>query len=364
MASIEVYGIGNTFFSVKLTGLQSGAIAYTRRCEWFASTTSGILLGYSDITPEDGRDGEGGYYTFEDLPSNTEYTITCNVYRTDTNALIATLPKAGDPSVKVTTISSGGGSGGTSDVWTPRYETLGVISGETSKRVNLGIMEACGYAVEFKTSGIATFYTSNTSGDGDPRGYLVGTSREFDAENGEPPEYLNPKFDDDSAGYPEFEISYNVTAGILYYIWVRDVNGDLSFTTYLHITPPQSDEPDEPDEPPSESWSWSDKAKNAFENNGKTTDVTYTEWNNFVKFVEAKTNVDLSSAEIDPSDKTIYASKFNAVRRAIGGKNTFQNGTNSIKDHYNGTGSWDMSKGDIIKGQYFIDLAKYANDIS
>lgn len=354
MASIDVYNIGSTSISVRLTGLQTSGVDYTRKCTWTAyekSSGNSAAGGNSYITQADGSDGAGGDFTLSGLSPNTEYMVTCIVYRTDTGAWLSSLP-----SVNVTTTGSGSGGGGgtsgggTASDWAVSNVSLGTISTEQSKKINLGLYTCYCYSVSFAKSGIATFYTSNTSGEGDTRGYLT-TSTSFDNRDGVPTSILSE--DDDGAGYPDFSISYNVTSGTTYYIWVRDFKGDLAFTTYLHITPPQS----------TDAWTWSNQSKNAFSNNGETTDVPYTEWNEFVEFVADKTGYYLVDALMDSSDKTLYADKFNAVREAIGSKNTFKNGTNSIKDHFNATGSWDMSSGEVVKGQYFIDLTEYLNDI-
>lgn len=122
--------------------------------------------------------------------------------------------------------------------------------------------------------------------------------------------------------------------------------------------------------PASLKWTWSSTASNAFQNNGETTDLTCTEWNNFVEFVATKTGFTLINAKAYQSDPTIYADKFNSIREAIGTYNTFRVGENSIRDYIEarndieGVDDWNMRPNEIVKGQYFIDLARYANGIN
>jgi hypothetical protein len=116
-------------------------------------------------------------------------------------------------------------------------------------------------------------------------------------------------------------------------------------------------------------WTWSDTALNAFQNHGYTTALTVDEWNEFVEFVAIKTGYDLKGDLMTATDNIMTASRFNHIRNAIGSLNTFREGQNSIREYIEtrnaieGVDDWDMRKGEVVKGQYFIDLAEYANKI-
>lgn len=106
MASIYVYSVSSTSISVRLTGLQTSGVDYTRKCTWAAyekSTNNAAASGNSYITQ--GAE-QGGDITLSGLSPNTAYMVYCTVYRTDTGEFLASIP-----SVDVTTNSSGGGGG-------------------------------------------------------------------------------------------------------------------------------------------------------------------------------------------------------------------------------------------------------------
>ena len=347
MASISVYNKDSTSISVRLTGLQTSGVDYTRKCQWVAyEKSSGNSIG-NGVTYITQGDTEGGDFTFTGLSPNTEYTVNCQVYRTDTGAWVASIP-----SVNVTTSSSGsgggGGSGGSDFAWWLTDGDFGTLTSYRNELLYLDKMQIYRYSVRFQKSGTAKFYSG---GSVDVIGYL-STSPNWDTSTGRPTNYLLS--DDDGNGGTNFLMSYDVKSGTTYYIWVRGISSTKTGNFSINIEPPDGS---------SSGWVWSDDSYNAFLNKGETTDVPYTEWNEFVEYVADKTGYYLVSALMDSSDKTLYADKFNAVREAIGGKNTFKDGTNSIKDHFNSTGSWDMSSGESVKGQYFIDLTEYLNDI-
>lgn len=113
-------------------------------------------------------------------------------------------------------------------------------------------------------------------------------------------------------------------------------------------------------------WIWTSAVRNALLNNGVTTALTYTEWNEFVNFVGEKTGEDVIAALMSESDKVMTAERFNIIRQAIGSHIMFRDGANSIREYIltrEGTldGDWNMYAGEIVKGQYFIDLATYIN---
>lgn len=106
-------------------------------------------------------------------------------------------------------------------------------------------------------------------------------------------------------------------------------------------------------------WWWSNSARNAFTNKGFTNEVSYTEWNDFVQRVEdfhlwywnaIEDPSGIKNAKMSSSDKTLYASKFNLVRSAIGAMNA--------------TGITDRVKGDTVTGNYFLVLENRMNAVS
>ena len=108
MASISVYSIGNTSFSAKLIGLQTTGVNYTRDCRWNVreSSSNNTVDSFSeDITA--GKT-EGAAHTITGLSPNTNYSVSCTVYRADTGAYLNSF------SASVKTSGSGGSGGGDS----------------------------------------------------------------------------------------------------------------------------------------------------------------------------------------------------------------------------------------------------------
>ena len=118
--------------------------------------------------------------------------------------------------------------------WTVSSGALGTISAEKSASFSLSAKQIKRYSVSFENSGEATFYTSSSE---DTYGYL-STSSSFDSTNGEPSSYIDS--DDDSSSGNNFAISYNVTAGTIYYIWVRQYSGNSTGAIDLYIEPPEA----------------------------------------------------------------------------------------------------------------------------
>lgn len=103
-------------------------------------------------------------------------------------------------------------------------------------------------------------------------------------------------------------------------------------------------------------WSWTTAERNAFNNHGAVTTLTWDRWNSFVdKIVEFRnykglteyvtvggTSYHITNAKVSSSNKTLTALKFNIARTAIGNMNS--------------TGITDRVPGDIVYGSYFITL--------
>lgn len=131
-------------------------------------------------------------------------------------------------------------------------------------------------------------------------------------------------------------------------------------------------------------------AYDALISKGETRNFSYEVWNDFINKVRTfLTYLNMSDVSIgesvydypstttysqllrgaemnntEASGKRMTAKRFNIVRYVIGSScpnSSFNDGSNSIATHQADTGSWDMKPGEIVKGQYFLDLAAYAN---
>ena len=126
---------------------------------------------------------------------------------------------------------------GISDVsestWNISSDSIGTLSYDTYTSVYLDEYTLYRFSVSFAKSGNVTF---STKGLVDTYGFL-STSPNWDSYNGVPTQFLASN--DDSNG-SDFSISYNVTAGTPYYVWVRSYNGTDTGNTELVITAPQS----------------------------------------------------------------------------------------------------------------------------
>jgi hypothetical protein len=84
-------------------------------------------------------------------------------------------------------------------------------------------------------SGSATFYSE---GSLDVIGYLSDTTA-FDSENGRPASYPQLAYNDDGRGDGQFSMTYDVTAGTTYYLWVRCYYKTTSGDVVIYIQPPE-----------------------------------------------------------------------------------------------------------------------------
>lgn len=197
--------------------------------------------------------------------------------------------------------SSGSGGDDTTTSWTRITGTIGSISSTAQETILMSPMTIYRYRVSFASSGTATFYTF---GDVDTYGYL-GTTTGWDSSTGKPTSYLTLN-DDASSSDRNFSISYNVTAGTSYYIWVRGYSSSASGTTYLFIIPPAS-------RPTNFSWTYAKTQGQAF-------NLTAAEWNSFTsKINEFRRYKGLSDYSFTYAYKgnTFTAAMYNQARRAI-----------------------------------------------
>ena len=245
---------------------------------------------------------------------------------------------------------------GTQDVetWDLSTGAFGAISSSAYDDFYLGEMQMYRYSVTFNYSGTATFYTT---GSLDTYGYL-STSTGFDSANGKPTSILAENDDGDSTN---FSISYDVTAGTTYYVWVRPLSSTGSGSTVLNISVP--------DKTISiAKWSWTasngnasasltQAAYSAVVNKTAVTNFSYLVWNDLCDKVKEildatggswdSTYATYANTKMASSNKTLTATKFNSLRYNIG-------------SHYS-TGITDVYTNDDVLGSYFTKLASCIN---
>lgn len=117
--------------------------------------------------------------------------------------------------------------------WSISSDSIGTITNDISKSVYLDKYTMCRYSVSFNSSGTVTFFTSGTI---DTYGFL-STSPNWDSYNGIPTSFLASG--DQEGENDNFSITYNVTAGTIYYVWVRSYTGTDTGQIQLNITKPQ-----------------------------------------------------------------------------------------------------------------------------
>lgn len=241
MASIYVYNIGSTSFSAQLIGLQTKDVDYTRKCQWNVRDKNNNSL-YNKTEYITQGETEGVSHTITGLSSNATYSVSCIVYRMNDDN---TTTHLADFAETVTTSSggSGGDSGGDEEETWTIYNQGSKTSCSTDINTQMIFTQyrICKYTISFAYSGTATFYTSNSAVD--TYVYLTQASNDnYIKVNGQPPS------SDILAESDESTITYQVTAGTTYYVWVRDYYGTNTGSAILNITVPKQ-----------KSWSVTDK---------------------------------------------------------------------------------------------------------
>lgn len=233
--------------------------------------------------------------------------------------------------------------------------SYGTLSADVSEVITLKNLVLYRREVVFSDSGTAKFYTT---GSNDTQAWLSTTSS-WDDIKGRPSNYLaysRTNGDD----YDNFSISYNVTAGTTYYIWLRNTTTLDTGPTTLHIDVPKSDKITK--------WSWqasngtatasiTSTAYNAVVNKTAVTNFSYLVWNDLVDKVKevldyigdtwSANYATYSNTKMTSSDKTLTASRFNSLRFNIG-------------KHYS-TGINDVAPNDDVLGRYFTTLTTCLN---
>ena len=356
MASISVYDISSTSFSVMLTGLQTDGVTYTRKCQWNVRETSSNNSMGSAVTYISPGETEGGDCTFSGMSANTEYSISCTVYRTDTGAWLASF------SEEVTTSDSSGGGGDDTEEWMYYHTIVGTIPEfyeDTETYVPKYIVQV--FQFRFERDGIAKFYSFLS---GDTIGYL-SDSLGIDETSGEPSGNILAQNDDDNGW--EFGFEYEVSAYTTYYLYVRHQFGDTGGYIQIGIEAPIDPSLNLPYVA---TWSWSvtsdsavsglikTKARNAARDKTATTNFDHRVWNAMVDKVYEIVDKcgygwdsyyeTYSRTLMNTSPYELMADMFNSLRYNIG-------------IHYS-TGIQEVDPGDIVYGEYFLTLATCINE--
>ena len=261
LKSISISLSSYTLYRYKVSFANSGT------AKFYTEGTSADTYGFlSTSTGWDSEDGAPTSPLKEDDDTNgaPNFFISYNV-TAGTNYYIWVRGYSGSTTGKTTLYIEPPGQS-----WTVSSGALGTISKETSASFSLSTKQIKRYSVSFENSGEATFYTSSSE---DTYGYL-STSSSLDSTNGEPSSYIAS--DDDSSSGNNFAISYNVTAGTIYYIWVRQYSGNSTGAIDLYIEPPEAAAV----RPSNFSWTYA-KTK------GGSFNLTATEWNNLTARINA-----------------------------------------------------------------------------
>lgn len=132
-----------------------------------------------------------------------------------------------------TEADSGSGGGTTTTEWTnPQGSAMESIETLTSRSVYLSPYNLYSFPIRTKNSGTLTAYTE---GGLDTVGYLT-TGLLWDDEEGVPYS-IKAENDDDGSG-SNFKLTYEVTAGTTYHLWVRCYDPDDSGSVTVVVEPP------------------------------------------------------------------------------------------------------------------------------
>ena len=192
------------------------------------------------------------------------------------------------------------------DSWTLVTGAFGTISSEASASFTLGIKQMRRYSVKFENSGSANFFAM---GSEDTWGYL-STTTGFDSTNGMPTSYLAE--DGTSGPGDNFAITYNVTAGTTYYVWVCESYGESTGTIELYVQPPEEEAAKRPN---NFAWTYA-------KTQGGDFNLTASEWNALTSRINAfRAYKNLSNYSFTTAyyDDDFTATIYNQARLAIQG---------------------------------------------
>ncbi len=115
------------------------------------------------------------------------------------------------------------------DKWGLCLYSIGTISNNAQRYVDISARNTYCFAMEFDHSGTATFYSS---GADDVQAWL-SSSVSFNTEYGRPIYYH--QYNDDGAGNGQFQISFDVNPSTVYYLWISMYSSVLPGKTTLYV---------------------------------------------------------------------------------------------------------------------------------
>lgn len=306
MAYISIVSKTTSSITVQLVSLDESWNGATRTVNWYIGSAGGNIPtenAYSDmkIAYISGSPSSGGKVTFSGLKSGTEYGFYCTVYH-GSNFLA-------EKTAQATTEYDD--SGDTTDEWTLRNYASQRDFFSIWDQFRAG--ECFCIPVTFSYSGKAIFYCdSSNNGEAADMLAFLSTSKNFDTDVdvGEPMSYLIYN-DDSSKDYNntmtarDFGFEYNVTAGVTYYLFVRE-NLVSYYPGYIKIVcvAPAKD---------IEYFEWS----SAVAQGKPIKNVSHTEWDSFIdKIIEVLTdkgmlNQPLTSSKYGYATGTTYRTMLN-----------------------------------------------------
>lgn len=200
-----------------------------------ASSSRGYL---SESTSFDSSSGKPSSYLEYDSNTSGDFSFTCDV-EAETNYYLFVRHRyddeAGDIDVHIVPPGGTGGGGTTTEYWTIAYENgYNNLSDALELDYDLSAGEVVRIRVSFAESGTAEFYSE---GDCDTIGYLSDKdSAYFDKSSGEPGSILASN--DDGGTGSNFKITYEVEAGVYYYLYLRHFNSETACAPTVYIVPP------------------------------------------------------------------------------------------------------------------------------
>lgn len=280
----------NTTYNVKVTILYDDGDIQTLE-ESYPPTSNGSQLSLTNITSTSFDVEVSGMYQSNKIiriylngNDNPFYQDTSIRYANETSATISLTGLTPDTSYEVevqviytdydqetlrsscTTLSGGGSS--PSDVWTVRnWATMYNLSSTDSVRNTLNAGDVALVKFSCVNSGTATLYSA---GSVNVVGYLCNNTSSFDTTSGIPTSQLAYS-DNDGVGN-NFEITYKVTAGREYYLWVRGYSSGYSGTVTINIYPPEGSTTNRPSY-----FAW-----DAPKVSGAAFNITASEWRNLL----------------------------------------------------------------------------------
>ncbi|MBO5970222.1 MAG: hypothetical protein J6S14_17215 [Clostridia bacterium] len=207
---------------------ESGKVAFSSSgadSTWAALSISSSFDGNSGTPDSD-------YVVADDMNNNGDFSFYYNVTAGSTYYLFVMHYDSSDYGSMTVYIEPEGS--GSSEKWTVYgYSQYTNLSANATRPISLGAMYTAMFTISFVNSGTAKFYTT---GSVDTVGYLC-TSTGFDSSTGEPTSSPLRTSDDGGSGN-NFLISYPVTAGTTYYLFIKCYSSSEALATTVCIDVP------------------------------------------------------------------------------------------------------------------------------